>query len=149
MNKDTAYTDAGRKDSGRGTTIRINLTPLILAGGLAYLAANDTARRRVLGGTRHLVDAAGHTLEETVKPALAGAAEHASHVAQVAAHRGSEAVQTLREEAPVRAHSLLETVQEAAGTAASAVAHRAADLTHAAAELAEEGREGAAQVTMG
>lgn len=131
----------------------VSKSSLLLLGGLAALALNADARRRVVGGTRTLLDTAGHTLEDTVKPALATAADQAEKAAQVAVHKGAEALGTLREEVPGRAHALLETVQEVAGQAAGAAASRAGELTrearHAAHDLASEGRQGAAQVIGG
>lgn len=146
MNK-AEYTRAHADKAG------VSTSSLLLLGGLAALALNADARRRVVGGTRSLLDTAGHTLEDTVKPALATAAEQAEKAAQVAVHKGAGALGTLREEVPGRAHALLETVQEAAGQAAGAAANRASELSrearHAAHDLASEGRQGAAQVIGG
>jgi len=110
---------------------RAGISPrsLLLLGGLAALALNADTRRRLVGGTRDLIDTAGHTLEDTVKPALATAADQAGHAAQVAVQKSAEAIGTLREEVPNRAHALLETVQEVAGNAAGTAASKAGELT--------------------
>ena len=111
---------------------------LLLLGGFAALALNPEARRRLVGGTRGLIDTAGHTLEDTVKPVLATAAEQAGQVAHTAVQKGAEALETLRDEGPGRAQALLGTVQEAAGTAAGVAATKAADLTQSARQAAHE-----------
>lgn len=112
-----------RNDTG------VSGTGLLLLGGLLALALNQNARRSLVSGTRNLLDSAQETLGDTVKPALASVANQAQHAAQVAAYKGAETLETLREEVPSRAHSILENAQETAGSVVGKVADKAADLT--------------------
>ncbi|MFC4425588.1 alginate biosynthesis protein AlgP [Deinococcus navajonensis] len=114
---------------------------LLLLGALAALATNRDARSRLLEGSRNALEGAHQVLDETVKPALGTAASQAQDLAQQAAHRGGNVLDTLREETPVRAQTLLHSALDTATHLAGAVQERASQLAEGADEATSEPRE--------
>lgn len=120
------------------TTGGVSKRSLLLLGGLAALALNRDTRRALVGGTRNVLSGAGTALQDQVRPALAYAAEQAQELAQEAAKRSAATLDTLREEAPVRAQTLLSGALSTASDLAHTAQERAMSLRDDAQPLVEE-----------
>ncbi|UBV43660.1 alginate biosynthesis protein AlgP [Deinococcus taeanensis] len=132
------------------TTGGVSKRSLLMLGGLAAVALNADTRRALVNSSRSAWSGAQDALGDTVKPALLSAAAQAQHMAQQAAHAGTETVThtatTLREEGVPRVSALLGEVLQAAGGVAHLAQEKAQVVAGEAQTYASLGSKQAAQL---